>query len=162
MCTSFFEAFDNFGLKDFTADNLKGFLSAKTQITAGLTDDGHLVKNSIVGTLDVNLQQGALINFKPIYGIGKFAFPFRDLKNIQVRELNARFDVNGDMVKVYPMKLSSSAINMDVAGVYGLSRGTDLVMDIPLRNPKKDTTIVDPEKLEKALQGDCPAPSGQS
>jgi len=145
----FFEAFDNFGLSDFTADNLKGFLSAKTQITAGLTDDGHLVKNSIVGTLDVNLQQGALINFKPIYSVGKFAFPFRDLKNIQVRELNARFDVNGDMITVYPMKLSSSAINMDIAGVYGLSRGTDLAMDIPLRNPKKDTTIVDPEKLEK-------------
>jgi hypothetical protein len=145
----FFEAFDNFGLSDFTADNLKGFLSAKTQITAGLTDDGHLVKNSIVGTLDVNLQQGALINFKPIYSVGKFAFPFRDLKNIQVRELNARFDVNGDMITVYPMKLSSSAINMDIAGVYGLTRGTDLAMDIPLRNPKKDTTIVDPGKLEK-------------
>ena len=145
----FFQAFNNFGMTDFTADNLKGFLSAKTQITAGLTDDGHLVKNSINGTLDVNLQQGALVNFKPIYSVGKFAFPFRDLKNIEVRELNARFGVNGDMIKIYPLKLSSSAINMDIAGVYGLTRGTDLTMDIPLRNPKKDTTITDPEKLKK-------------
>jgi len=145
----FFKAFDNFGLSDFTADNLRGILSAKTAITAGITDDGKLVKNSINGNLDVNLQQGQLLNFKPLYSVGKFAFPFRDLKDIRVRELNARFDVNGDMFKVYPLKLSSSAINMDVSGVYGISKGTDLAIDVPLRNPKNDTTITDRDKLEK-------------
>lgn len=145
----FFKAFDNFGLSDFTADNLRGILSAKTAITAGVTDDGKLVKNSINGNLDVNLQQGQLLNFKPLYSIAKFAFPFRDLKNIRVRELDAHFDVNGDMFKVYPLKFSSSAINMDVSGVYGISKGTDLAIDVPLRNPKNDTTITDQAKLDK-------------
>lgn len=145
----FFKAFDNFGMSDFSSDNLRGILSAKTAITAGLTDDGKLVKNSINGTLDVNLQQGQLINFKPIYSVGKFAFPFRDLKDIRIGELNAHFDVNGDSFKVYPLKFSSSAINMDVSGVYGLTKGTDLAIDVPLRNPKKDTTITDADKLEK-------------
>ena len=145
----FFKAFDNFGLSDFTADNLRGILSAKTAITAGVTDDGKLVKNSINGNLDVNLQQGQLLNFKPLYSVAKFAFPFRDLKNIRVRELDAHFDVNGDMFKVYPLKLSSSAINMDVSGVYGISKGTDLAIDVPLRNPKNDTTITDQAKLNK-------------
>lgn len=145
----FFKAFDNFGMSDFTADNLRGILSAKTAITAGLTDDGKLVKNSISGTLDINLQHGQLINFKPIYSIGKFAFPFRDLKDIRIGELNAHFDVNGESFKVYPLKFSSSAINMDVSGVYGLTKGTDLAIDVPLRNPKKDSTITAPGKLEK-------------
>jgi len=145
----FFTAFDNFGLSDFTSNNLKGYLSAKTQITAGLTDEGTLVKNSINGTLDVNLQQGQLINFKPLSGIAKIAFPRRNLKDIHIGELNAHFDVNGDMIKVYPMKISSSALNMDVAGMYGVSKGTDLDIDVPLRNPKKDSTITDQAKLQK-------------
>jgi len=145
----FFKAFDNFGLSDFTADNLRGILSAKTVITAGVTDDGKLVKNSINGNLDVNLQQGQLLNFKPLYSVGKFAFPFRDLKDIRVRELNAHFDVNGDMFKIYPLKFSSSAINMDVSGVYGISKGTDLAIDVPLRNPKNDSTITDQAKLAR-------------
>ncbi|MDB5136850.1 MAG: AsmA family protein, partial [Mucilaginibacter sp.] len=145
----FFDAFDNFGLKDFTADNLKGYLSAKTQITAGLTDRGSILPGSINGTMDINLQDGALIDFKPIGSVAKFAFPFRNLKNIQVHDLNARFDVRGDQITIYPLKFSSSALNMDVAGTYGLNKGTDITLDIPLRNPKNDTTIHDEQKLLK-------------
>lgn len=63
--------------------------------------------------------------------------------------MNARFDVHGDQITIYPLKFSSSVLNMDVAGVYGLSNGTNLTMDIPLRNPKNDTTIQDQEKLLK-------------
>lgn len=145
----FFGAFDNFGLKDFTADNLKGYLSAKTQITASMSDQGKLMPKSINGTLDLNLQDGALVDFNPIGSLAKFAFPRRDLKNIQVRELNGRFDVHGDKITVYPLKFSSSVLNMDVAGVYGLNGGTDLALDVPLRNPKNDTTITNQAKLEK-------------
>jgi hypothetical protein len=146
----FFNAFDNFGLKDFTADNLKGYLSAKTQITAEMSDKATILPNSINGTLDLNLQNGTLINFKPIGSVAKFAFPFRNLKNIEIREMNARFDIHGDLITVYPLKLSSSALNMDVAGTYGLNnKGTDLALDIPLRNPKNDTSIQDQQKLMK-------------
>ena len=38
------------------------------------------------------------------------------------------------------MKISSSVLNIDVAGTYGLTNGTNIAMDIPLRNPKGDTT----------------------
>jgi hypothetical protein len=145
----FFEAFENFGLKDFTSENLRGFLSARTQITAGLTDEAKLVPGTVNGTLDVNLQDGALVNFNPIGSVAKFAFPRRDLKNIKVPLLDAHFDVNGEMITVHPMKLSSSVLNMDIAGVYGLKNGTDLAMDVPLRNPKNDSTITNADKLAK-------------
>ena len=146
---NFFYDFDNFGLKDFTYENLKGLLSAKTQITATITDKAALVPGSMNGTLDINLQQGSLINFKPLDGVAKFAFPFRNLKNITIPNLDAHFDVKGDKIIIHPMKFSSSVLNMDVAGVYGLNKGTNIALDIPLRNPKKDTTIHDEEKLMK-------------
>jgi AsmA-like C-terminal region len=145
----FFNAFNNFGLQDFTADNLKGYLSARTQITAEMSDQASLLPGSINGTLDLNLQDGALVNFSPIGSVAKFAFPFRDLKNIKVPVLNAHFDVHGNQITIYPLKFSSSVLNMDVAGVYGLKKGTDLTLDIPLRNPKNDTTIQDQQKLQK-------------
>ncbi|HZX58861.1 MAG TPA: AsmA-like C-terminal region-containing protein, partial [Mucilaginibacter sp.] len=145
----FFNAFDNFGLKDFTADNLKGYLSARTNITAEMSDQAKIIPGSVNGPLDINLQDGALVNFNPIGTVAKFAFPFRDFKNIKMQQMDAHFDVHGDLITIYPFKFSSSALNMDVAGVYGLKKGTDITLDIPLRNPKKDTTIQDKQKLEK-------------
>jgi hypothetical protein len=150
----FFDAFDNFGLKDFTAANLQGYLSAKTEITAGMTDKAALLPHSINGTIDLNLQNANLINFSPIGGVAKLAFPFRNFKNIKLGEFNAHFDVHGEQITIYPLKFSSSVINMDVAGVYGLNKGTDIIIDVPLRNPKKDTIIEDKEKLaQKRYKG---------
>jgi hypothetical protein len=38
---------------------------------------------------------------------------------------------------------------MDIAGVYGLTNGTDIALDIPLRNPEKDANIIDKDELKK-------------
>jgi hypothetical protein len=145
----FFFAFDNFGLKDFTYENLKGSLSAITQITANLSNKGTLLPGSVNGVVNLNLKDGQLVNFKPLQGVGKFAFPFRNLKNISVPNLEGTFTMRGDKIEISPMQISSSVLNLDVAGTYGLTNGTNIAMDIPLRNPKNDTTIADQEKLKK-------------
>jgi hypothetical protein len=145
----FFYAFDNFGMQSFSHENLKGFLSATTNITGGITDQGSLVPRSINGVANVSLRNGALLNYSPLIKVGKFAFPFRDLKNIEIPKLDARFDLRGDKIIINPMQLSSSVLNADIAGVYGLTSGTNIALDIPLRNPKKDEDITDKEELNK-------------
>jgi hypothetical protein len=147
--SQFFYAFDNFGLTDLTNENLKGFLSARTSTTGSITNIGDIVKHSIRGKVLINLKDGALLNFKPIKSVGKFAFPFRDLDNITLSELNGDFDIMGDKITINPMEISSSVLNMDVAGVYGLTNGTDIALDVPLRNPKNDSKITDKEELQK-------------
>ncbi|WP_345953765.1 AsmA family protein [Mucilaginibacter sp. PAMB04168] len=145
----FFQSFSNFGLSTPTYENLKGFLSAKTSITGGVTDKGDLVPRSINGTVNVSLRNGALLNYEPLIKVGKFAFPFRDLKNIEIPKLDAHFDVRGEKIFIRPMQFSSSVLNADIAGVYALTKGTDIALDIPLRNPKKDEDITDKEELQK-------------
>ncbi|MEO6521333.1 MAG: AsmA-like C-terminal region-containing protein [Mucilaginibacter sp.] len=145
----FFYAFDNFGLTDITSNNLKGILSAQAQVKGGLTNNGSIVPRSINGYVTLNLKNGALINYNPLKTVGKLAFPFRDLNNIVIPNLDARFDLHGDNITINPMKLTSSIINIDIAGTYGLTRGTNIALDIPLRNPKKDSTITDKDELLK-------------
>jgi hypothetical protein len=145
----FFYAFDNFGLTGITYENLKGFLSAKTQINGGITDQGNLVPRSVKGTVNINLKNGALLNYSPLIKVGKFAFPFRDLKNIEIANLDGRFDLRGDQIIINPMQINSSVLNADVAGIYALTRGTNISFDVPLRNPKKDEDITDKDELQK-------------
>ncbi|AMR30836.1 AsmA family protein [Mucilaginibacter sp. PAMC 26640] len=146
---SFFESFDNFGLKDLTSQNLRGFLSAKTSTTGSITNTGDVVKHSIRGKVKIDLRNGALINYGAIKSVGKFVFPFRDLNNIQLKPLQGDFDIKGDKIVINPMEISSSVLNVDVAGIYGLTSGTDIALDIPLRNPEKDKEITDAAELSK-------------
>ncbi len=72
----FFEAFDNFGMTDFTAQNLRGKLSANTQITAAINNKAALIDKSVNGNLDLTLTNAALLNFKPLVSVGKYASHF--------------------------------------------------------------------------------------
>ncbi|WEK21716.1 MAG: AsmA-like C-terminal region-containing protein [Candidatus Pedobacter colombiensis] len=150
----FFYSFDNFGMKTLTSKNLKGYLFSKTNISGGITDQGKLVTSSMMGSLLFDLKKGALLNFDPIINVGKFAFPFRDLNNITFDNLNGKFDIRGQKITINPMEINSSLLNMDVAGVYSLSTGTNIALDVPLRNPKKDADITDAaEKKARRMKG---------
>ncbi len=152
--SNFFYSFDNFGIQGFNYKNLRGFLSLKSNISGNLTNQGKIVPHSINGTVNLNLKKGALIDFDPIVSVGKFAFPFRDVRNIQIDNLNGRFDLHGDKITINPMMINSSVLNMNVAGVYGFTNGTNIALDVPLRNPKKDEGITNQqEKQDRRMKG---------
>ncbi len=144
----FFYAFEDFGLKSLTSKNLSGYLYSRTNLSGGISDRGKLLPNSLSGTLDFNLNNGALKDFEPIMNVGKFAFPFRDLNNITFDNLKGKFQINGQKITIQPMQINSSLLNMDIAGIYSLTTGTNIAIDIPLRNPKKDDDITDREELK--------------
>ena len=147
--SKFFYAFDNFGLQSLQSKNLKGFLSANTNISGRITDQGGMVPKSIVGNVNFGLKQVRLLQFAPIKNIGKFAFPFRDFDTISFYNLKGNFDIAGQKVNISPMQVNSSILNMDVEGVYSFGAGTNIFVTVPLRNPKKDKGITDENELAK-------------
>lgn len=149
----FFHAFENFGQSSITEKNIKGFLSAQTQIFGLITNNGILLPKSLSGNVNFNLRNAALINFEPMIKAGKFAFANRDFSNIRMKKLDGSLNINGDKIKINPMEISSSVINMNVEGTYGLKNGTDLFLEIPLRNPEKDLGLSEKEKKEQRLKG---------
>ncbi len=147
---NFFYAFDNFGQSSITDKNIRGYLSAKVNTNGNITDQGNIVKRSMYGQVIFNLSKAALVGFEPIRKVGKFAFPNRNLSNIDIERLNGTLTLNGDKINISPMQVNSSVLNFNVKGIYGLSNGTDIDMDIPLRNPKKNEGIIDKEELALA------------
>jgi hypothetical protein len=145
----FFYAFNNFGLESLTAENLQGIITSKASIRGSITNTGAMVPKSMYGTVSFGVRKGMLLKFGPVKNVGKFAFPFRDMDNIEFYDLNGRFDVEGEKVTIQPMKINSSVLNMDVQGVYSFGRGTQIYVDVPLRNPKKDKKITDEDELAK-------------
>lgn len=150
---SLFYGFDNFGLEAIRHDNISGNLFSKVKLGGRISNRGILLPSSLTGLITFNLKNGALLDFKPLIDVGKFAFPLRDLNNITFSDLGGALDVRGEKVNIRPMKISSSVLNLDVAGTYAMNKGTNITMDVPLRNPKKDEGTSKQEKSENRMRG---------
>lgn len=146
----FFYAFDNFGQNSVTSKNLKGFLSANVNASGNITDKGAIVSRSMFGTVKFTLNKAALVGFEPLEKIGKFIFRSRNLANVELEKLNGLLTLNGDKVNISPMQVNSTALNFNVKGIYGFTNGTNIALDIPLRDPKKSAGIVNEEERQLA------------
>lgn len=150
----FFYSFDNFGLKSLTYKNLRGNFFTKTNVRGEIAADGSILAGSMNGNIIFDLKKGALVNFDAVQKVGKFAFPFRDLNNITFENLNGKFDIRGEKITINPMMISSSVLNMNLAGVYSTGKGTNMFLDVPLRNPKKDEDITDKNEIrDRRMKG---------
>lgn len=139
--TSFLTSFNNFDITSFEAKDIKGNLTTKANIAGIMDSQGNLVPKSATGNVSFKVNNGALVNFQPIVKIGKFAFPFRDVKNITFSDLSGNLALRGHDIDVLDLKVSSSVLNFDVEGVYSLGNNTNLAMTIPLRNSKNDAKL---------------------
>ncbi len=150
----FFAAFSNFNQTAITEKNIKGNLSVQADITGAVTDKGALVAGSMNGTASFDLQDGALMEFKPLENIGRYVFRRRNLSYIRIISLKDKLDIKGNTIRINPLSLSSDAINANIEGLYSFGKGTDINVDVPLRNPKNDELILDDSlKLQKRMKG---------
>jgi len=150
----FFRSFQNFGQDAIEDKNLRGSVFATADVKGSLTEKGKMVPNTLYGFVTFDLKNGMLKDFEPIQKIGKFIFRNRDLRNVSINKLANRLDIAGDKIIIPPMYIESSALNLHVDGVYALNKGTNINIDVPLRNPKKDELILDDgERMERGMKG---------
>jgi hypothetical protein len=149
----FFYSFDNFGQNTITNKNLKGYLSSLVNISGRISHTGKVIPRSINGKVIFNLNNAALVNFEPMVKVGNFAFANRNLSNVEIKKLDGTLTVRGDKIEISPMQINSSAMNFNVKGIYALGYGTNVEMDIPLRNPKGDENLTRAEKREARMKG---------
>lgn len=144
----FLTSFQNFGIKSFNPNTIRGNLSATVDLIAKITPNGDLIDDSMKGNLRYNIKNGSLINFEPIIKVGRFAFPNRNMKHIVFNDLSGKLNLSGSFVNVDYFKVSSNVLNFDVMGIYSFKKGTNLGLTIPLRNPKNDIDIKDKTERE--------------
>lgn len=144
-----FTSFENFGQNAITDDNLRGKLTADVNVTGLMSGEGKILPSSFNGIVDFKLKDGALVNFGPFLKVSKYIFRKRNMDNVTFSDIENKLDIQGNKIQINPMHIESSALTVNVNGVYSFSKGTDINIDVPLRNPKKDELIVDDAIREK-------------
>jgi len=132
-----FLAFNDFGQKGITHQNLKGILNADISMSGMITDRAEIIPNSLIGTADFAITDGELIGFEPVQKISDVVFKKRDFSDIHFAELKDKLDINGAKIKVNRMEIRSDMMTMFVEGYYNMDgKGTDMSIQIPLNNLK--------------------------
>jgi uncharacterized protein involved in outer membrane biogenesis len=150
----FFRSFENFGQKVLTDRNIRGVINANADLSGTVNDSGLIAAESLNGTVSFVVKDATLLNFEPLQKIGKYIFRRRDLSNVQFRELKNTLELKSGKIYIKPMHVESDAITVNITGVYGINKGTDIDIDVPLRNPKKDELIEnDSLRAERSMKG---------
>lgn len=142
----FLYSFDNFGSKAITINSIRCKLSFQTNLK-GKTNNGSIKQNSLNGKLDFQLTKGALVNFKPIENVGKYVFPKRNFQNVTVDKLVGDVTIRNGLLTIAPIQINTSVLKLDIEGDYGLQQGTNLDVNVHLRNPAKDKNEISKDVL---------------
>ncbi len=133
-----FKGFDNFSQTALTDQNLQGRLTATAAISGKMTERAKILPYSLNGKITFRLEDGVLDHFAPLEKIGKVVFKQRNLSHVTFKDIHNTLDVSGNTITIPPMTIESSAVNMQVQGVYKMPKGTDIALSVPLRNPEKE------------------------
>lgn len=143
--------FDNFGMKQFTSQNIKGTLTLNSDISVNLTPKGDFDLESLSGKSNFSIKKGELIDFGPIKNIQNFLTKKRDMVNIKFAEIKDDLDFKKGEITINKMEINSSILTLFVEGIYSQKK-TDISIQVPVSNlkTKKD---YDPENVGTGKSG---------
>lgn len=126
------ESFDDFGLRELNARTIRGTVHMQSQISGLFDDSSRLVSGSIRGKSNFEIRNGALINFKPLEKMGRFAFRKKRLSEVNFGTVKNTISIKGNVIEIPPMSIRSDLINLQLSGIYNLGIGTSLDIIVPL------------------------------
>ena len=140
-----FRSFDDFGLKDIGAHNLRGRINADIRLSGLLTDKARLVPNSLKGKIDFSIVDGRLVDWEPMEKIHETVLRKRDLSAVQFGTLQNSLDIDSTTVTLHRMEIQSTAFTLYAEGTYDLKKGADMSLQVPLSNLKARNGDIPPE-----------------
>ncbi len=112
-----FKSFDNFGQKTLQAGNIEGKVSGRIDLGLHFTSQFSVIKESIVSKSSLIIENGALIDFEPMYELSKF-IEVSELEDIRFETLKNTFFIRNNKLIVPEMDIHSSAFNISGSGVH--------------------------------------------
>lgn len=131
-----FYAFNNFGQKGISYENLRGKLTSLANVKMNIDRNLEETPTNMAGTIQFSLKNGALLYYEPLRKIGDIAFDNRNFDKIYFAELKDRFDIKDREIIINRMEIQSTVLTLFVEGVYSLRGKTDISIQVPISNIK--------------------------
>jgi hypothetical protein len=142
-----FLAFNNFGQKTITHENIDGSVSVDARMKMSVNDDLDVILPTLKGDVNFTIHDGRLVNVEPLQKMSNFLFKKRDFNDVQFSQINCHFDVTNRDLAIDRMKVESTVLTLYLEGLYSMDNNTDLTIQVPLSNLKRRDKTYKPESV---------------
>nr|MBP9880354.1 hypothetical protein [Chitinophagales bacterium] len=120
-----FEQFDNFDQTTLTEKNIKGRISANLyEMNIRWDKDFKLDEQSIYTLCDMKIENGELIDYKPLESLSGFV-KMKELRHIKFSTLENKIEIKDRVIILPVMQIKSSALDMSISGKHTFDDAID-------------------------------------
>ncbi|GAB4135694.1 MAG: hypothetical protein Fur0041_09910 [Bacteroidia bacterium] len=118
--------------------HVKGKLTSQVNFASIWGNDLNLNTNKLYTSATVTIDQGELIDFKPLYSLSKY-IRLEDLRDIKFKTLHNQIEIRNRMITIPKMDILSSAININMQGTHDFDNMVDyhFIIDLDEIKAKK-------------------------
>ncbi len=119
-----FSQLNNFDQETLKDNNVGGLLNASIDFSGTWNKFLEPDLNSMKATSDLQIEQGRLIDFKPLESLAKFV-DINDLKSIKFSSLQSRVEISKSIITIPKTAIKNSALNIDFWGTHSFNNDID-------------------------------------
>lgn len=139
---------NNFGQNTLNEKHLNGFATATLNFSGDWNRELTADLNSITATGNLSVEQGRLVDFKPLLSLSKY-IEVNELRDIKFQTLQSHFDIANQVISIPKTTIKNSAMNIDLWGKHTFRNEIDyhiqLLLSELLANKKRANKQLDEE-----------------
>jgi len=138
-----FLQFNNFGQTTLQEKNIKGFATADLEFSGSWSNGLEPDLNSIKSNINLSLDRGELIDFKPLLSLSKFV-DVLDLQKIKFSNLRSNIEIKDKTIFLPSTSIKNSALNIIFWGTHSFDNDINyhielLISELLAKNGKIKT-----------------------
>lgn len=126
-----FDAFNNYGQKFITKEQIKGVGTAELNIESYWDSNLILDKKKLNLKSHLIIEKGELIDFKPLENLSSYV-SLNELKHVRFSTLENTIDVSNEIITIPTMEIKSSALSVFLSGTHTFDQKIDYEMTLLL------------------------------
>jgi hypothetical protein len=119
-----FTQFNNFDQQTLVDQNIGGALTATIDFSGDWNKFLEPDLNSMKSISDLRIDQGKLVDFKPLESLSKFV-DINDLKSIKFSSLQSHIEISKSVITIPKTAIKNSALNIDLWGSHSFNNDID-------------------------------------
>jgi hypothetical protein len=132
----------NFGQQSIVDENLQGRITAQASFVSKWSPYLEIDWNSLETTADIKVEDGELINYKPMLALSRF-IRVGDLNQVKFSTLENQIRIKDQKIIIPDMEINSNAINIKLSGEHTFNNEIEyrlqvLLSDLLARNNRQN------------------------